>query len=247
MTQPFYEGKAALYDHGVNRVVRDAVLAALPPGGRVLDVGCGSGGLLSTLGGRAGHRAGVELSATAAAAAADVADEVVNLPVDTDLPFAPASFDVVVCADVLEHLPDPVAVLTSLVALCRPGGAFVISVPNVANWQARLRLLRGDWRYEPVGLFDSGHLRFFTRATLLELVTGCGLTVESCRPARQPPLTVQLPSVARWPALLGRLAGKGWSVTGYGLSRVWPGLFAYQLVCTARRPPDPAGATSTSP
>lgn len=239
MTQSFYDAKASLYDHGVNSVVREAVLAALPPGGRVLDVGCGSGGLLASLRGQAGYRAGVELSATAASAAAQAADDVVNLPVDAELPFAPASFDVVVCADVLEHLPEPAAVLRSLVALCRPGGACVVSVPNVANWQARLRLLRGDWRYEPVGLFDSGHLRFFTRATLLELVTGCGLTVASCRPARQPPLTVQLPSVARWPAPARRLAGKAWSVTGYGLSRLWPGLFAYQLVCTARRPAGP--------
>lgn len=239
MTQPFYEAKVPLYDQGVNRVVREAVLAVLPRGGRILDVGCGSGGLLATLGGQAGYRAGVEVSATAAAAAAKVADDVVNLPVDAELPFAPASFDVVVCADVLEHLPEPAAVLGSLVGLCRPGGAFVVSVPNVANWQARLRLLRGNWRYESVGLFDSGHLRFFTRATLLDLVTGCGLTVDSCLPARQPPLTVQLPSVARWPKPAGRLAGKAWSVTGYGLSRVWPGLFAYQLVCTARRPASP--------
>lgn len=236
MTQAFYDAKAGLYERGLNQVVLGAVRACLPAGGRVLDVGCGSGGLLGALRGLAGYRAGVELSPTAAAAAAGVADEVVNLPVDAELPFPPGSFDVVVCADILEHLADPAAVLASLGDLCRPGGAVVVSVPNVANWQARLRLLRGVWRYEPVGLFDSGHLRFFTRTTLLELVAGCGLTVEACVPARQPELAVQVPAVARLPRPLGRLVGKAWAVAGYGLSRLRPGLFAYQLVCTARRP-----------
>lgn len=236
MTQAFYDAKAGLYDRGVNHVVLRAVRACLPAGGRVLDVGCGSGGLLGALRGAAGYRAGIELSPTAAKAAAEVADEVVNLPVDADLPFPPGSFDVAVCADILEHLPDPAAVLTTVANLCRPGGAVVVSVPNVANWQARLRLLRGVWRYEQVGLFDSGHLRFFTRTTLLELVAGCGLAVEACVPARQPDLAVQVPAVAQLPRPLRKLVGKAWAGAGYGLSRLRPGLFAYQLVCTARRP-----------
>ena len=234
--QQFYDGKAGLYDRGLNRVVVDTVRACLPPGGRVLDAGCGSGGLLASLHGHAGYRAGVELSVTAAAAAGRVADEIVNLPVDGELPFPSGSFDVVVCADVLEHLPEPATTLRSLSALCRPGGAVVICVPNVANWQARLRLLRGVWRYEAVGLFDSGHLRFLTRETLLELVGACGLVVEACVPARQPPLPVQVPAVARLPAPLRYLTCKTWALVGYPLARVWPGLFAYQLVCTARRP-----------
>lgn len=236
MTQAFYDAKVGLYDRGVNQVVLRAVRGCLPPGGRILDAGCGSGGLLAALADRAGYRAGVELSPTAAQAAAQVADQVVNLPVDAALPFPPGSFDVVVCADILEHLPEPAAALTSLAALCRPGGAVVISVPNVANWQARLRLLRGVWRYEDVGLFDRGHLRFFTRRTLLELVGGCGLDADGCVPARQPALAVQLPAVARLPPPLRTLVAKSWAVAGYGLARAWPCLFAYQLVCTARRP-----------
>jgi methionine biosynthesis protein MetW len=251
--QAFYDSKAELYDYGLNQVVLRAVQACLPPGGRVLDVGCGSGGLLAALAGHAAHRAGVELSAAAAAAAAQVADEVVNLPVDAALPFPAGSFDVVVCADVLEHLAEPAATLTSLAALCRPGGAVVVSVPNVANWQARMRLVRGVWRYEPVGLFDSGHLRFFTKATLLELITSCGLVVDACVPARQPVLGVQLPGVARLPTPLRQLLPKGWGVVAYRMSLLWPGLFAYQLVCTSRRPaaapaagPQPDGSESAS-
>jgi len=235
--KPFYEAKAALYRRSQNPVVLKRVLAALPPGGRVLDVGCGSGVLLGQLAGHAGYRAGVELSEAAAADASEVADEVVNAPVDADLPFAADSFDVVVCADILEHLPEPATALGLLASFCRPGGAVVISVPNVANWQARLRLLRGIWRYEPVGLFDTGHLRFLTRETLFELVGECGLVVESCLPARLPHLGVQVPFVARLPTPLRQIANESWGVVGYRLALRWPTLFAYQLVCTARRPP----------
>lgn len=229
----FYEEKAALYREAENPVLLARVLACLPQGGRVLDVGCGSGALLARLDGRAGHRAGVELSATAAAAAAEVADEVVNLPVTEPLPFLPASFDVVVCADILEHLPEPAAVLSAVAGLCRPGGAVVISVPNIAYWQARLRLLRGVWRYEPTGLFDSGHLRFLTRDTLAELVSGCGLAVESITPAEVPGLAPHV--LDRVPAPLRRTVDRSWHALADRMARRRPTLFAYQLVCTARR------------
>jgi methionine biosynthesis protein MetW len=232
----FYENKVAVYRHAGNRVITERVKAVLPPGGRVLDVGCGSGVLLALLAGHAGYRAGVELSPTAAAEAAKVADEVVNLPVDGDLPFQAGDFDVVVCADILEHLPEPAGTLASLAGYCRPGGAVVISVPNIANWQARLRLARGIWRYEPAGLFDSGHLRFLTRATLLDMVAEAGLLAESCVPARMPRLSVQVPAVDRLPTPVRQAVNRSWSVGGYALARRWPGLFAYQLVCTARRP-----------
>jgi methionine biosynthesis protein MetW len=229
----FYDRKAPLYREAENPVLLEQVLACLPPGGRVLDVGCGSGALLARLAGRAGHRVGVELSAEAAAEASKVADEVLNLPLTGPLPFAPASFDVVVCADVLEHLADPAAALSSVAALCRPGGAVVVSVPNVAYWQARLRLLLGVWRYEPTGLFDTGHLRFLTRATLVELVAGAGLLVERCEPARPPGLAPHV--AARVPRPLRHTVDSAWSASSYWLARRRPTVFAYQLVCTARR------------
>jgi methionine biosynthesis protein MetW len=232
----FYETKASLYSEAENEVVLRQVLACLPLGGRVLDVGCGSGVLLGQLAGRAGYRAGVELSTTAAAAASMVADEIVNAPVTGEVPFPDATFDVVVCADILEHLPDPAAALSAAVRVCRPGGAVVISVPNIANWQARLRLLRGVWQYEPTGLFDSGHLRFLTEQTLFGLVAECGLTVEACGPARLPPLGVQVPAVMRLPSPFPELVSRSWAVVGYRLACRWPTIFAYQLVCTARRP-----------
>lgn len=234
--QAFYEDKAALYVNGSNSVVVSRVRSCLPVGGRILDIGCGSGGLLHQVADVAGYRAGVELSSVAAAAASQIADKIFVGPLSTDLPFAEQSFDVVVCADVLEHLSEPEEGLSAALAYCKPGGRIVVSVPNVANWEARLRLLRGVWRYEPVGLFDSGHLRFFTRSTLLALLEGAGLVVESCVPARLPRLTVQVPMFARLPRPIRLGLNGGWVGVGNILALCRPTLFAYQLVCTARRP-----------
>lgn len=237
----FYEQKADLYREAENEVVLRHVLACLPPEGRVLDLGCGSGALLGRLAGRAGYRVGVELSPAAARAAAEVADEVLNRPVTDDLPLTPGSFDVVVCADILEHVFEPAAVLSTAAHLCRPGGAVVVSVPNVAFWQARLRLLLGVWRYEPSGLFDSGHVRFLTRETLLAMVAECGLSAGRVEPGRLPDLAPHV--LARLPRSLRGAAGRAWAGVGNRLARMRPTLCAYQLVCTSRRPLTDAGVT----
>jgi hypothetical protein len=70
---------------------------------------------------------------------------------------------VIVAADVLEHLKDPLATLRSLRPYLDPDGYFVISVPNVAHGSVRMALLTGHFDYREIGLLDSTHLRFFTR------------------------------------------------------------------------------------
>lgn len=79
-------------------------------------------------------------------------------------------FDVIVAADVLEHLKDPLRVLKQLRRFLEPGGSFVISVPNVAHGSVRLALMSGHFDYQDLGLLDATHLRFFTRETLEQLL-----------------------------------------------------------------------------
>ena len=126
-----YEAKAQTYATFGNGAIAEHAQRLLPAGGRVLDVGCASGGLLELLRARAGHLAGLELSASAATAAAQIADHVVQGALeDPDLPFDEDAFDLVVLADVLEHLADPAAGLSRAVRWCRPGGAVLVSVPT---------------------------------------------------------------------------------------------------------------------
>lgn len=88
-----------------------------------------------------------------------------------------AKYDVVLLGDVLEHLKDPWKVLNRLKPFLRPDGYTVVSLPNIAHGSVRLALLYGDFRYQPLGLLDQGHLRFFTFNTALELFHQAGYAV----------------------------------------------------------------------
>ena len=169
-----YEARAQTYAAFGNGAIAVRARELLPPQGSVLDLGCASGGLLALLRGQASHLAGLELSETAAMAAAQVADLVVQGALeDRDLPFEAGFYDLVVLADVLEHLADPDAALRRATGWCKPGGAILISVPNVAHWRARLTLVRGRWPAEERGTFDASHLRWFTRDSVADAARRC--------------------------------------------------------------------------
>ena len=77
--------------------------------------------------------------------------------------FEEESFDIVVLADVLEHVRSPEMLLREARALVRPTGSILVSIPNIGHWYGRLKVGLGLFSYDRRGLFDSGHLRFFTR------------------------------------------------------------------------------------
>ncbi len=117
-------------------------LAAARPGDRVLEVGCGAGHVLARFEGAV--RFGIDLSAAmlersrrrlsaGVAFARAFAD---------GLPFGDASFDVVLCTEVLEHTQDPAAVIAELTRVSRPGARIVVSVPNEANIDRAKRAIR---------------------------------------------------------------------------------------------------------
>jgi 2-polyprenyl-3-methyl-5-hydroxy-6-metoxy-1,4-benzoquinol methylase len=88
-------------------------------------------------------------------------------------------YDCIIFSDVLEHLVDPWTTLRNLVRRLRPGGVVVSSIPNVRNIGLIYRLLlQGRWDYEESGLLDRTHLRFFTRASIFELMQSAGLEIE---------------------------------------------------------------------
>jgi 2-polyprenyl-3-methyl-5-hydroxy-6-metoxy-1,4-benzoquinol methylase len=86
-------------------------------------------------------------------------------------------FDHIIFGDVLEHMADPVSVLTASSHLLNPNGTALVSLPNIVSLRARFRLLLGVWRYEDIGIFDRTHLRFFSVATGRELITESGFRI----------------------------------------------------------------------
>jgi trans-aconitate methyltransferase len=83
-------------------------------------------------------------------------------------------FDVMIFADVLEHLVHPDALLKRLSRNLAAGGFALVSLPNIAYYKIRWRLMRGQFDYEPFGIMDRSHLRFFTRETALQLLQDGG-------------------------------------------------------------------------
>ncbi len=211
------------FPHSSHRVLLRMV-GGVP--GRILDAGAATGFLGRELRARGHVVVGVERDPGAAAAAAPhyAAMHVLDLQ---DLPRLPeAPFDVVVAGDVLEHLADPQTALRELAGQLAPGGRVLVCVPNVAFALVRLRLLAGRFDYADRGIMDATHLRFLTRRTLLRLIRGAGLS-----PVRvvgvPPPLPLLAAGFGRWP---GRIVLE----LAAGAARVWPTLFAYQLVAEAR-------------
>lgn len=190
--------------HGLSAAHR-LVLEEVPDGARVLDVGCATGYLAAELSRRGCAVDGIEFDPAAAQQARAHCREVVTG--DLEAPATQASVaamlagawpDVVICADVLEHLRDPWSVLAWLRTLLAPGGRAVVSVPNIAHWTARRALLRGRFDYADHGLLDRTHLRFFTRASAAELARRAGFAVRAERLAGAPlPLESRVPALGR--------------------------------------------------
>lgn len=165
-------------------------VADLVPGGctRVLDVGCGYGGLGRNLRARGVAQVfGVEINPDAASQLADVyAGHWIGDVEQVKLPTGIEAFDCIVFADVLEHLRDPWGTLARYLQWLRPEGHVVVSIPNVRNIALLYNLIvRGRWRYEDSGLLDRTHLRFFTRREIMELLSAAGLELELIRENRE--------------------------------------------------------------
>jgi 2-polyprenyl-3-methyl-5-hydroxy-6-metoxy-1,4-benzoquinol methylase len=143
------------------------------------------------------------------------------------------SFDVVMFADVLEHLPDPLALLRIATSALAPGGAIVVSVPNVAHWSVRLDLMRGRFQYRETGIMDATHLRWFTRDGIALLLNAAGLRIESARVT----LGVDLQCYwERWPwRRMSRDRRAAWVRRGV---RRWPELFGCQWIVRAVAAPE---------
>jgi SAM-dependent methyltransferase len=117
----WYRGRRAIIAGELERM-------PLAPGAHVLDAGCGSGRTMLDLA-RYGTVSGIELNEDAAAYAKERGDYDVRIGRLEELPWDPASFDLITCLDVVEHIPDDVRALSELRRVSRPGGWLLVTVP----------------------------------------------------------------------------------------------------------------------
>jgi 2-polyprenyl-3-methyl-5-hydroxy-6-metoxy-1,4-benzoquinol methylase len=151
-------------------------------GAKVLEVGCAAGAMGAALLEKgAALVVGLELDAKAAAVARSRLTAVYQVNLD-DLPLLPypdGFFDVITCADVLEHLVDPLAVLKHLRRYLDDQGTIVASIPNIRHESVLLPLLvDGRFQYQDAGILDRTHLRFFTATELEQHFREAGFAIK---------------------------------------------------------------------
>jgi 2-polyprenyl-6-hydroxyphenyl methylase/3-demethylubiquinone-9 3-methyltransferase len=138
-------------------------------GGRLLDLGCGDGRLLADLAHDGARVVGADRSGLALERArqSHPGMELISLGEDGRLPFKDASFDAVVCLQVLQHVVDLQQLLSEVRRILTPGGSLAIAVP----WHGRLKNI-----LIALGSFERHHdplepvIRFFTPRSLRDLL-----------------------------------------------------------------------------
>ena len=147
-------------------------------GGRLLEVGCGDGWLLAVAQARGYEVLGAEISAHAAAEANRRlgGPRVAVGPLERMA--LPGDQDVVVCADVVEHVRDPAPFLRRLKDALRPGGVLFLVTPSLDSLSARL--LRRHWMEYKVE-----HLFYFSERALVRALSAAGFDAPAVAPNRK--------------------------------------------------------------
>ncbi len=214
------------YTDTLNQALLEMVQQSLTAGSSkaaLLDIGCSTGALGRELKQTASAALlyGMEFFPRAAQAArqwyrevfeADL-EKVIRAETTLEAILGNRQFDVIVMGDILEHLSYPEKILLGIKPFLKPGGRLIVSIPNVAFWPIRLRLLLGDFAYSENGIFAStanailqkDHLKFYTLETAKQLLTCNGFTIDR----------IQNNNGTRPMRFLGRF---------------WPRLFAFQFV-----------------
>jgi len=199
-------------------------LEAVPPGSRVLDIGCGPGAFDEQLAMKGCRVTGVDQFAPVRPQAFEH-----FLPWNESGPFPDVDlrrYDCVLLLDIIEHLKDPEAFLEGLRNAAGSGDRrpkFIVTSGNVVFFIVRLQALLGNFNYGKRGILDLTHTRLYTFTSLKRLFEQCGFDVEQVAGIPAPfPKALGLNAASR--ALLG---------INQLLIRLSKGLFAYQIYLTA--------------
>jgi SAM-dependent methyltransferase len=203
------------------------ILEFVGPNRHVLELGCSTGFFSQRLRQMGCCVIGVELDPIAAERASAICNRVIVADLNDGnwVRQIHEHFEVVLMGDVLEHLLYPEKVLRSVAQLLTQGGFVVVSLPNIVHWTQRVKTLLGQFEYQPLGLLDATHLRFFNLRSARALIEHSGYEV-----------------LAFHPIIGGRLSTSfraGWQMLAHEL----PNLFGYQFLFRAR-PLRPMGVVS---
>ena len=199
----------------------------IPPGSRVLDIGCGGGHLAHALRERGCRTAGIDRHPPAHESALD--DFQIGDLNQSPLPVDLAEVDCAVMLDVIEHLASPERFVDDFIRAAgrQPGVRLLVSTGNVAFIVVRLMLLLGQFNYGKRGILDLTHTRLFTFRTFRRLFEQSGFRVLEIRGVPAPfPLALGNGPLARLLLAANR-----------ALIRISRSLFAYQIFAVVQPKP----------
>jgi len=225
----WYEAYWAAKDDKVDHDRLDLMLAHVQPGWRVFQLDGGPGMLAE----RMVKERGAEVvmtdlthEATARARARGLNASQLYIA-EGDIPHPDASFDAVVSDSAIEHHFDPARSFDELARVLKPGGTFILCLPNIAHWRHRWWLARGRFPYVPATPSDFSHLRFFTLNEIRIWLQERNVTIEHVDGSAS--LWVR---TGLYPAWLRRRRLRPWYTR---LARRWPTLFARDLIVIGRK------------
>lgn len=180
------EQRAAVYssrekEFGQRYAAQIARIKRFKPAGSLLDLGCNIGMFMKAARASGFSVTGVEMNASCAAYGREKFGLDIRSASLEGAAFPAGSFDVITMLDVLEHVPDPRALLAGAFRALRPGGLLVAQSPNLNSFMARLTRENWSWLTPP------DHLYHFTPEALSRLLACRGFRVVETRtwePAR---------------------------------------------------------------
>lgn len=191
----------------------------------VLDIGCGSGYISYKLKASNNIICGVDIEENELNQSN--CDEFVPADLDTTDRFDNidlAKYDVILCADIIEHLKNPGDLLSEIRKGIRPDAKVIISVPNVANIIVRVSLMFGKFSYSDSSILDKGHLRHFTFSTIKDLITNNGFRIVRFK-STPIPFTFFLPNI-----VTSGVCFRFFETLFFELTNLFKRLLAYQFV-----------------
>jgi len=197
------------------------VLDQRPPS-KILDLGCSSGLLAERLRERGHHVTGVDVHELPGVH--ERADAFFKADLNAGIPAEVGSaFDIVLAADVIEHVVNPRTLLSQVRDFLSPEGTAIFCVPNIGHWYPRFRTALGRFDYDQRGILDATHLRFFTRRSIQKLIQQEGYVIRRVHAVGLPLDVLGLEGVT---ARLLRSAD-------HLAVSAWPTLFGYQFIVEA--------------
>jgi 2-polyprenyl-6-hydroxyphenyl methylase/3-demethylubiquinone-9 3-methyltransferase len=173
-----YTHAGPTWDHELVLPTIRLFLSELPPGAKVVDMGCGNGCLISTFSATGWRLYGIEASISGIERARKAYPNVQFMQSDATSPITEGleaeSFDAVISVEVIEHVYDPRRMLTKIRSLLKPGGTLVLTTPYHGYLKSLGIAIAGkaDNHYNP--LWDGGHIKFWSHRTLAAALRECG-------------------------------------------------------------------------